>query len=307
MATLLIASVSGPSLARAQQPSDETMAQARVRFEEATQLFERGDYESALAEFEAAHTILEGHPRRYSMLYNMGLCQEQLFRYDEALVSYRGYLDGGGANDEHAGAARQAIANLEPRLATLQIASNVAAEVWVDDRRVGDAPGTVSVTGGRHIVELRAQGYTPSQQDVQLAARTQQALTFQLDQAFAGIHPTVVITTGALTLATAGIGAAFGGIALADQGTIDARLASAEPRERFQVTQASLDAVQTNALVADVMFVTAGVLGIATVVLLFVTDWGNSSSEAEEQTARFPILVPWANVNVAGLSLVGEL
>lgn len=309
LAASLFATVSVPSAAAAQD--DPRWAEAEERFEEADGLYERGDYEGALAEFLHVHGLLDGHPRRFFVLFNIGRCQEQLFRYDEALRYYERYLAEGRPGARAAGVTLnfeqetvRLLEELQRRLATLTITTNVdRAEVWVDDRLVGHAPGDVSVVEGRRTVELRAPGHAPSRQDVQVAARTTQTLTFSLESSFGGIHPALFLTGAALTVIAVGLGAGFGGAALAEQSNIDGQLASGDPRERFRVTQARIDANAQTALVADILYAVAGTLGIATLLLAFITDWGGSGSISESAGLT---VAPFADSTSVGVSAAGR-
>ncbi|MCA9604286.1 MAG: PEGA domain-containing protein [Myxococcales bacterium] len=286
---------------------DPRWADAEARFAEAQAEFDRQNYDGALASFTHIHDLLETHPRAFFVLFNIGLCQEHLFRYDEALASYQAFLTQGRAYARQHGEplqreadAQNALTQLEARLATLEVAVNVGrAEVWVDQRRVGTAPGPVRVAEGTHVVELRASGHAPGRQQISIAARTTQPMSFTLERSFGGLSPAFVITGAALTAIAAGIGIGFGASALAEQGLIDEQLGSSDPTERFRVTQARIDANAETALIADVFFATAGVLGIATVVLVFVTDWGGGEGA---DRAR---LAPWVDPNGGGLAVGG--
>ena len=57
------------------------MAEAKRHFDQAVALFNDGDFGAALTEFEASYKI---HPAA-GVLYNIGLSQKALYRYDEAL------------------------------------------------------------------------------------------------------------------------------------------------------------------------------------------------------------------------------
>lgn len=294
----------GPAVAAAQD--DPRWAEARARFEEADQVYDSGDFEGALAEYSLVYDMLEGHERQFYLLFNMGRSQERLFRYDEAVRNYERFLEEGrawsrrtGEALSHEAEAVRMLRELSARLATLRVTVNVdAAEVWVDDRLVGQAPGDLTVTEGTHVVELRARGRSPSRQQITIAARTTQPMSFTLDASFGGLSPAFFITGAALTAIAAGIGIGFGATALSEQSAIDAQLASDDPAERFRVTQARLDANAGTALIADVMYATAGVLGIATVVFLFVTDWGGSSADTA--------FAPWLDRDGAGVTARGR-
>lgn len=250
------------------------MGEAESHFVDGERYYEAGDYDSAIAAFQRAYDLLAQNPERYQVLFNIARCQEALFRYDEAMASYEAFLVA-GPNHERAPEARRRVQALSQMLGQLQITTNAPrADVWLNDRRVGTAPGLVRVASGRHVVELRARGFAPTRQDVVVAARTVVPVSFSMDRAFAGVSPAFFIAGGVLTLGAAAVGLGFGGVAFGERQTIDGRLASTDPRERYQVTQAQIDAMEQNALIADVMLGVAGGLAIATVILLFVTDWG---------------------------------
>jgi tetratricopeptide (TPR) repeat protein len=302
--TLLVLSLAlacAAATAHAQQ-DDPRMAEARARFDPAIAIFDQGDYAGALAEFERIHQLLEGHPRRFFVLYNIARCQEALFRYDAAIDTYERYLREGGAGTEQAQDARERITTLGQRLATLIVESNVAAEVWIDDHLVGNAPGSVRVTAGSHRVELRARGYAPARQPLQIAARTQETLRFSLDRVSAGLSPAFFLSGAGLTLVAAGVGTGFGVAALSERGTISSRLASSDPSQRFQVTQAQIAAMEQTAILADVFFGAALLFGVASTVLLFVTDWGGGDASSASASVQ---LAPFASDHAAGLLLGG--
>ena len=169
-----------PSVAWAEETAVEATPQdprihryecARHAAQQGIDLFNVGDYEGALFEFERAYSLWAGHPKRFWMLDNIGRCHEQLLRYDRALDYYRRYLREGGAAAKDRAAVEATIATLERLLGTLAVRSNVSVEVWVDDRQVGVGPGDVRVPFGRHAVELRAAGFETAKLEVIVGAR----------------------------------------------------------------------------------------------------------------------------------------
>lgn len=66
--------------------------EARQRFELATRHFEQGDFASALTEWERVYALLDGHPNREFVTYNMARANEELGRNREALELYERYL-----------------------------------------------------------------------------------------------------------------------------------------------------------------------------------------------------------------------
>ncbi|MFK7987509.1 MAG: PEGA domain-containing protein [Sandaracinaceae bacterium] len=299
---LATAVLTAGSLVAAPAMAQAGMGEAERYFADGERLYGTGDYESSLASFQRAYDLLEGNPNRFLVLFNIGRCQEGVFRYREAMLSYQQFIS--VATSGPIQEARQRMIALQADLATLQISSSAAATVWIDDHDTGErAPGNVQVSSGRHVVELRARGYAPGRQDVQIAPRTVVPLSFSLESTFSGLSPAFALTVGGLALASIGVGVGFGAVAMGERSTLDDRLASMDPRERFQVTQSAIDAMQQNALIADVLFAVGGGLAIAAVVMLFLTDWGGDAGG----TATGPTLTPYASDTEIGLSLRGAL
>ena len=72
------------------QPLDPTRdAEARVRFSMGREAFSRGDYATAVTEFERAYVL----SRRPQLLYNVGTTYERLHRWEEARSALQRYLD----------------------------------------------------------------------------------------------------------------------------------------------------------------------------------------------------------------------
>jgi tetratricopeptide (TPR) repeat protein len=191
---------------------DEQMRVANPYLIRGEKLFGEGNYDAALAEFEKAHEILKGHPKQYQTLYNIGLCHERLFRYDQALRFYNQYLKRCRVDDEHRNIVKVTVETLQGLLATLRVKVNVKAEIWVDDRLIGYAPSDVLVPGGRHTIELRAGGYEAFQKELQIPARSERTIEIRLKiiKEYHGLHPVFFWSGAAITLTAFGIGTYYG-------------------------------------------------------------------------------------------------
>ena len=284
-----------PTRADAQPPN---VVEANERVARGEQLFTQGDFDGALAEFEQAYEVIGDNPNRFNILFNIGQSHERRFRYDLAMRYYRRYLDEGGAGGEGAMQVQASINALEGLLATLHINVNVeGAQVWVEDRQVGTAPGDVLVTGGRHVVELRADGYAPSRQEIQIAPRTEQSLDFSLSEFTGGLEPVYfwIFAGAAVAVGLAGGGVGIG--AMLRRGDVDAQLQ--DPARRFMVGDAERSDIETLALTADILYGTAGLLAVTAVVLAILTDWDGGGDNASE-SAR---LLPYGGPTGAGVQL----
>jgi tetratricopeptide (TPR) repeat protein len=294
-----------PAGVEAQDPPN--VVQAREHLDRGTALLEQGNYDAALVEFMRAYDLVGEHPARPLILFNIARAHERLFRYDQALQYYNRFLQEAPADQPRRGEVQGTITALEGLLATVQITSNVPAEVWVDDREVGTSPGSVRIPGGSHVVLLRAEGYQDSRQQIQVAARETTALTFNLGELAAqyrGISSIFFWGATGLAAAAALAGGAMGIVALTRRGDVDTQLMDPVLRHDGGSLEAARAEIETYALVADVLFGTAGVFAITAVVLAFLTDWGGAPAE-EAATADLQ-LVPVVGPSFTGLSLGGS-
>lgn len=290
------------------------LVEARERVGRGEELFEQENYDAALVEFLRAYEMLDGHPMQYFVLYNVGQCYEQLFRYGQAMEFYRRYLADGGAEAEDAAEVRAKIGVLSGLLGTLhiQVSSSDAEvelgtfQVWVDESLVGEDQTEVLVPGGNHVVEIRAEGFESARQEVQLPARSEQDLTFEIDplaEEYEGLAPAFFWTSAGLAVVAAGVGAVFGVQALQRRSDVDDALA----RGDGTVDGSDKDEISRLALTADVFYATAALFTVGAIVLGVMTDWGEVSvGEPDDATeARFRIS-PAMSPEGAGLMLQGQ-
>ncbi|MFO0684362.1 MAG: tetratricopeptide repeat protein [Sandaracinus sp.] len=310
---------SSPLHARAQEPTSDAVTEARTRQAAGEAAFGAGNYESALVEFERVYELLEGRPMRYYVLYNIGQCAERMFRYDRAIAYYERYLEEGGPEAEDRATVEATIRALETMLGTISLTANVASgEVWIDQQDIGPFDAThheFRVPSGRHTIELRADGYVPAQADVQVLARASATASLELHELsdYEGIEPWPFWTSSGIAVAAAVVGAVFGGIALQQNADAVARCGG-DPMCRttagwMENTEALAQSIRTNALVADVLYGTAGLFAVTSVVLAFLTDWDGPSARAPhaDGASAHLHLAPSVGPSVVGLTLSGEL
>ncbi|MBI5512287.1 MAG: PEGA domain-containing protein [Deltaproteobacteria bacterium] len=275
----------------------QDLGPARQRHERAVALTQENppNYNAALTEFEEAYRLLEGHPRRYVELRNIAECYQNLGQYDRALTAFQRYLQEGGPGAEDRPRYEAAIAALESTLGSFDIQVNLpSAEVWVDDRQVGVAPGRVRVPGGRHLVELRASGHSPSRQEAQVASRQTTPLAFTLEVlGRGGMAPVFFWSALGATAVTASVGAVFGVLALSARSDVNTRLASSDDATRFSVGPGDQQRITSLATTADILYASAGVLAVGTAVLYFITDFrGGRAAPAQGSLRLRPLVGP---------------
>lgn len=289
--------------------SPEVLEKAKQHFRQGIAFADAGNCDAAIVEFEAAYKIIP----RPNALYNIAQCEERLFRYDLAIANYERYLKEAPADAPDRPAVEAALKTLGNLLGVVHVKSNVKAEVWIDDRLGGTAPGDVYVPAGGHTLELRAEGYIPKRTEVRLVGREEVTISIEIEKAqttvnvteTTGISPTLFWIGASATVVTASLGGFF---ALQVSSLYDK--AKDTPAVSPKRNQQKKD-IESAELTADIFFLSAGVLAIGTTIIAFMTDWDDearkpSDAATAKQAAKLelsPALAP----GYAGLSLHGGL
>lgn len=153
------------------QPSDADRAEARRQFELGVAALERQSYPEALVAFQQSQAL---NPRP-SVLFNIAMCQRELFDYPAAIDTLVRYLEQAGADEpeRRRAEARAQITELETRVGVVVL--NVrpdGARVLIDGREYGVTPLAVPLRlgPGPHVLELRREGYADLRRELVLAA-----------------------------------------------------------------------------------------------------------------------------------------
>jgi hypothetical protein len=176
-----------PLSASAQSPpphaaaEDPALGEAKVHFQQGVALFNDGNFNAALAEFEAAYKIR----RSPGVLYNIGLTQKALFRYSEAIASLEKYkAEETKITPERRAEVDQLIVEMRALLAdvTMNIEPQ-GASVLVDGRTMGQAPlgKPLGIAAGSHVVEVVLDGYKPARKELMVSAGVPLTLNFKLE------------------------------------------------------------------------------------------------------------------------------
>lgn len=173
--------VTTPSPGTSDKTPEEKRTEARQRFQRGLQLFEEGNYEAARVELERAYQLAPS----YKILYNIGLCYEQLGDYVQAQSTLQSYLESGGidVSEDRRAEVNKELGQIRPRIGKLTIHTNVPGiEALVDDVCSTDAaisgvncapiPGTsrvILMNPGRRRITFRKDGYVAQTQVVTIA------------------------------------------------------------------------------------------------------------------------------------------
>ncbi|MFK7998326.1 MAG: PEGA domain-containing protein [Polyangiales bacterium] len=295
-------------------PEDPNLEEAISRFRQGLTLARAGNCVGAIAELQVSLRLVE----RPNTLFNIARCQEELFRYDLAVAAYERYMTIAPSDAPDRGAVQETMRQLRNLLGTITVRSNVPAQVWIGDRQVGESPGDVLVPGGRHAVEIRADGYLSTRREVEVASRATALVDVELESAevinntnITNENITNVETTNVTEEGGAPVGVFIGAAvltaaSLATAAALSFRVLSlnsdgeALPAYDLEARNAQNERIANKAKVADVFWGVTGALAITTTVLIFLTDWGGD--EHEEGTTVTPV----AGQGTLGLQVGGS-
>jgi len=152
--------VSLPHVASAQPAADDSLVkEARARFKEGVDLYDKGQYEAARAKFLQAYA-LRRHP---AILLNMGLSCLKSGRPAEAaryLTQFQ--REATSATVQEHSDADKAITEARTKDARLDVSAPTGTEISVDDTVIGNAPlnDSVDVDPGQHTIKAKASDGT---------------------------------------------------------------------------------------------------------------------------------------------------
>lgn len=152
-----------PSVALA-DPAEE----AEARFQLGLAAVDRGDYEGALREFQAARDLEESA----RVVYDIGSCLKALRRYAEALRAYERVVELGtdGLPEANRPNLARYLESLRARVAWLSVRPDPPdAAVTVDGQAVTRWPFAID-TGAEVVVEVTREGRTPARTTVRAQA-----------------------------------------------------------------------------------------------------------------------------------------
>jgi hypothetical protein len=135
------------------------------------ELFKKEQYEPALTEFVESYSITPN----WAVLYNIGVCENRMGLFIEAIDHLEEYLERGGA---WIPSGRRTF--VEKLLKAMREATGVivihhpepGVRVWLDGKRTYDTPvdEPIRVTVGLHTITAHAEGYWPVTMQVSISA-----------------------------------------------------------------------------------------------------------------------------------------
>jgi hypothetical protein len=174
---------------------------ARTAFDQGVAAFAKENYTASLEAFVRSYSL---NPKA-SVLFNIAMCRKALFLYVDSLATFRKYLTDGASKvtPERRAEVEQAIAEMERLIGGVVITgAPVGARVSIDGAERGAAPFTrpLPADPGKHIVEVRCDGYEPMRADIAVASGAETTVQAELEKA------AVMSATAVTQPATANVG-----------------------------------------------------------------------------------------------------
>ena len=109
---LVIALGAAPACAQEAEGPTDPIARAQELFAQGTEAYGQHHYTTAARLFREVHSLMDGHPRQYLVLFNLGQCLMDAGIYAEAIEVFLQYLHDGGDRVENRGEVDQKIARI---------------------------------------------------------------------------------------------------------------------------------------------------------------------------------------------------
>jgi len=303
--TLVPALVVARDVAAQPAKSDE----AKTRYLKGVDLFDEGDYQSALIEFRRSYELVPN----FNVLYNIGQVHFQLADYANALKTLQQYLDEGG---KRIPASRRSdverdVDKLKSRVAQVTFKVNVAgADVRVDDQSSSQPiTGPIIVSAGKRRFEVSKPGFKSVTKVEDIAGQENREIPIELVPDAAGGgggdgKPPVVIIgddgrptttpdepgppigpivlwslTGALAISTG----VMGGLALSADSNLQELKTTPGNSEEDIASQA--DQAKTFALVSDILLGTTLAAAAAATIFTVIELTGDDGTTPDDKPA----------------------
>ena len=188
-ASLMVLLLAVPAAWAQPAPTEDAKTRASAVLKEGSQLYNSGDYTTALTKFQEAYALFPS-PR---ILFNLGQAHQRLGRYVEATEDFERFLaTAGSAPQDARSAAQRALEEMRDRVAHLEVSANMqGAEVFVDghSRGLTPLPRPVLVSVGAHQVVVQRQGSEPFLRRVEAVGGT--VARVQAELRVAAVDPSV--------------------------------------------------------------------------------------------------------------------
>ena len=299
---------------------------AKEHFLKGKTLVEEGAYDKAIVELEASYKL---NPVPI-VLYNIGLCYDELHKYAAAMKNYRQFLAyGKQAPQEMRDKVSERIKELTKLIGLLKLDVDVeGAEVIVDNKLVGHTPtGSIFIETGEHDLALRKTGFLDIKKKFKVVSGETTELSFTMEKVkgkeVEKVKEEAVVVpekpssdtkkgkkrkklgkatfwaVTAVALASLAGAVVTGGLALDAESEFNDQ--NYEDDDKWEPLE---DRANNLALTTDVLIGVGAASAAAALVLFFFTDFKGSESKRKEKVSVNPIGI--VTETGAGLALTGR-
>lgn len=286
-----------PGAKPAKQPT------ARELFASGEKKFKDGDYAGALADFQAVDAIKSTpQSQRY-----IGLCHDNLGHFRDAASAYEKFLADVPpkmtAQGDEVKKRVEAIKAMPGKVALTSVPEGAA--VMVDDKaHPNPTPTELELVPGKHVLKFTAEGRDPAEKEVEVAFASKQDVNVELPAKPEPPPPPPVaaappepappppppkeppskvpaFVTGGIAIVAAGVGTAFGLMALSAKDDFDEN-----------PTADKADDGENKALISDMAFGVALTFGVTSAVLFLTNDPSPTGAAAKKAPPKAVRLTP---------------
>ncbi len=313
-------------------PTPKELAAAKKHFGEGEKAYAKGEFKDALEHFRAAEAIKAApQATRY-----IAMCLDRLGQFRESAIAFEHFVSEAHALKKPPKNLPKQIEEAEERLAEqkrlpakLHVSATPEGTVFKLDDQPAEAkvPADVEVKPGKHVVHFEAPDHEPKSVDVEASFAESKDVSATLEKKPEPPPPPPVVVkppeppppppappeprskipayvTGAIAIASAGVGTAFGILALNDKSDFDKNLNNPTLAEEIA------NRGDNRALVADMAFAAALTLGVTSIVLFLTKDETVVDSKigrahvTKKSAKKIPVIVPIATPNGGGAGAV---
>ncbi len=286
VASLLLAT---SAVARGDEaPKADPRADAQALLQQGNELVGSGDYVEALGKFEAAYKLFPS-PK---LLLNIGTTQRLLGRNADAATTYEKYLRDPEHDAKREPEVKRIIGEIDAVVSRIKVkVKTKGAGVKIDGKDIGEGPLdlTLRVDPGEHTVVAEKSFMSADVETV--TVKPGEALDLDVEPAPPGVvmkterievgHAQRIagLVVGGVGLASAGVGAVFGGLAIQSNNDAKKQCSKADPTLCSAEGVSLGKSASTKATVSTATLITgAGLVGVGA-ILFFTAPTGKKKQK----------------------------
>ncbi|MBW2731346.1 MAG: PEGA domain-containing protein [Deltaproteobacteria bacterium] len=266
--------------------------EAARAFKQGKRLFKKRSYVQAITAFTKAYKLRP----HFFVQCSIARCYENMNDFIQSAAHYRRCLNEGAAKAKMAERVRESLEGVERRVATLEIKSHGGGgTIFVDGKKAGMAPGTISINPGRHAIEVRREGATPARASVESSLGGSMSITLSPKKIVQAVRTKVVMMPQpasrpqtfeprrrglhqAWFWGAVGATVVFGAVV----GIFGAQTVGLRDDYESDPTEQGYDDFTQRRMLTNVFVALTGVAAAATTTLFFFTDFGQAKEHEDD-------------------------